>query len=90
MIEVGLMGVCSEVEPKVLSTLNGMHSDFHKKMWYYQKMYLRFKRLNAMFNALALLCIAVPHHGDVDGVKHAHQRVDGFQETTCKDGCVSF
>ena len=59
MIEVGLLGVSSEVEPTLLSTLNAFHSEFHKKMWYYQKMYLRFKRLNAVFNTLALVCIAV-------------------------------
>ena len=59
MIEVGLLGVNSSLEPTLLTTLNALHSEFHKKMWYYQKMYLRFKRLNAVFNAFALLCIAV-------------------------------
>ena len=58
MLEVGLLGANSEVDRGLLSTLDHLHADFHKKMWYYQKMYLRFKRLNAVFNALALLCIA--------------------------------
>ena len=57
-IEVGLMGVTSQMDSSLLSTLNNLHAEFHKKMWYYQKMFLRFKRLNAAFNALALLCIA--------------------------------
>ena len=58
MLEVGLLGASSEVSSKQLSTLNALHAEFHQKMWYYQKLYLRFKRLNAVFNALALLCIA--------------------------------
>lgn len=59
MIEVGLTDAPSQPEPRYLPTLNALHSEFHKKMWYYQKMYLRFKRLNAIFNAVALLFIAV-------------------------------
>lgn len=59
MIEVGLTGDHSQLKSEHLPTLDVLHSTFHKKMWYYQKMYLRFKRLNTFFNALALLCIAV-------------------------------
>ena len=58
MLEVGLLGASSEVDRGLLTTLDPLHADFHRKMWYYQKMYLRLKRLNAVFNALALLCIA--------------------------------
>lgn len=59
MIEVGLTRGHSQLKPEHLPTLDVLHSVFHKKMWYYQKMYLRFKRLNTFFNALALLFIAV-------------------------------
>ena len=58
MLEVGLLGASSELDSRLLSTFDTLHTEFHRKMWYHQKLYLKFKRLNAIFNALALLCIA--------------------------------
>ena len=60
-IEVKLLSgaLPKEVSSDTLHKLDGLYRYYHKQMWYYKEMYKRFKALNAFFNAVALVLVAL-------------------------------
>ena len=48
-----------EVSCHTLRKLDGLYQYYHRQMWYYKEMYKKFKALNAFFNAVALVLVAL-------------------------------